>query len=298
VSYTNGSTGWGRLVHEVTDDDLPLANGAEAGDFVWKQVRHGSCNMPHSEPMKASDLSARPSQDRILHVQGRYQRHWVVQLTDLLAVSLHAMLSAHDDLMRGYERAIRGRDQAREAADAKYAAKQAPKEATKRLGGRDQTAGRRTTKAETIAQATLDAARDAVSTMRFAIACLICVDIDDESERRRPGGHYWDTAGAWSALANNPSWASLYNLTHDGGMDPLKTRSWKTYEAKWKLRQENAADRAEQERTYGLQEALTPPPPPVTTCECCGQEVAQDGPPAPGRRRKRRRRKKSTEVHA
>jgi len=259
ITYKGDEQGWGRLEHEVTEADVPLANGAEPGDFLWRAMGSYMRDI-HEQPLTRAELAeeTRQPQDRLLWCEFPYDRKSMVVLDDLQYVALHGALKLHERAIRIYDQEALTLKNTVEEAERAHAERQAKKEAAKRLGGRDNTAERRTTKKEALAEARCEMAAQVVEGLRFEAALIIaCQARGDQS--------YWDVASpSWHALERHPNWRALYTLATDHGLAPLPERRRTRYEAE-------IVERLAQERSYNLKTALKPPAPPRKRCECCGQ---------------------------
>jgi len=275
INYTGGTKGWGRLEYRVTEDDVPLANGAEPGDFLWRPMsaHHDSI---HETPLKLGELGAREVQDRRLWIDFPYQKARMVVLDDLQYVALHGALKIHERLMQSFDQAVLNEESERDCAEQAHKDRQAKEEATKRLGGPDSTRERRKTKKETQTTAAREMAAKLVNAARYEacgiVACQLPSDDDAPS--------FWDRSAIWHTLERHPVWRRHYTLATESwtGLDrPLVAKRRTKREA-------DVVAREESERGEGLTAALRPPPPPVETCDCCGQ-VTNDAPDPFGGRR-------------
>jgi len=262
ISYSNGTKGWGRLEYEVTEDDAPLANGAEPGDFLWRPMSW-SGRAIHGTPVKLDELGAREVQDRRLWVNFPYQKARMVVLDDLQYVALHGALKLHERLMRVFDQAVLNEEGESDRAEKAHQDRQAKQEATRRLGGRDNTRDRRKTKREMEATAAREMAAKLVNAARYEacgiVACQLPSDDDAPS--------FWDRGAIWHALERHAEWRHHYTLATNSwsGMDqPLVA-------TKRVKRETDIVKREAHERADGLKRALRAPTPPRAVCECCGQ---------------------------
>lgn len=264
IEYSDGSTGWGRLEHGVTEGDLPLASGAEPGDFIWR-ILGATSRQLHQQPLKPSELGARPPQDRLLWAVFPYQNARMIVLDDLQYVALHAALKVQEHLVSAYDQADLDAVKAKERAEAAHKERQAKNEAAKRLGGRDTTRTRRGTQDELKAKAAREQAGKAVEAARWETCGIIGCQLPTGDD----APSYWDRRAIWAALERHPIWRRQYTLASSSGMEPLPKSRRGRNEA-------HMVERAESERTDGLKGALRAPPPPRKACECCGQQHGAD----------------------
>jgi hypothetical protein len=277
IDYEGGTKGWGRLEYRVTEEDVPLANGAEPGDFLWRELSFHTSAI-HGAPLKPSELGTREVQDRRLWVDFPYQQSQMVVLNDLQYVALHGALKIHERLINGFDQAGLTEKNERESAERAHTDRQAKQEATKRLGGRDNTRERRKTRKETQTTAAREMAAKLVSDARFEVCGIIACQLPTGGD----GPGYWDRRAVWTALQRHPAWRHQYTLAEDpkgGSMAPARAGRRAKCESDRIQREEN-------DRSYGLKEALVPPPPPVETCDCCGQQTNSSRGPFGGRRRR------------